>query len=194
MSATGLLNTRLCSVLVVSITTIFFSASCSSKNAEQAEIDRITNQMRARAALMEKQRYVNENWNADCTVDNVSTVRRCYAGTFGQRLGYDGEPFGSKSIPFQVVYIDRSGPFIRVGYHTYPGRHPTVRIDDHAPVSVQDDGGVTAPSADPLIVQQMLSGRTARAAYHVWPQGEEQMYVDLSGFDQAWQRLNVIKK
>lgn len=187
-------STRICSALVIAITIAVGSASCSSQDSEQAEIDRITNQMRARAALMEKQRYVNENWNADCSVDNVSTVRRCYAGTFGQRLGYDGEPYGSNSIPFQVVYFDGSGPFIRVGYHTYPGRTPTVRIDDHAPVNVQDDGGVTAPSADPLIVKQMLSGRVARATYHVWPQGQEQMYVDLTGFDQAWQRLNAIKK
>lgn len=186
-------NGRLSAAVVV-CTSIILMTACSSHQKEEEE--RITNQIRARVALMEQQRstrYVNSNWYVDCAVDAVSAVRRCYASTFGKSLGHDGEPYGSNIIPFKVVYVDKSGPYVEVGVHDFPGRTPTVRIDDNKPVSVQDYGGVQAPSPDPLLVQQMLSGRVTRATYHVWPKGPEQMYVDISGFDQAWQRLNIVR-
>lgn len=170
-------------------------AACSS--GRKAEEDRITNQIRARVALMEQQRqqrFVNENWYVDCDEDRVTAIRSCFARTSGQVLGQDGEPYGQKIIPFKVVYIGNLGPFVEVGVHDFPGRTPIVRVDHNEPIIVQDDGGVRASSPNPALVQQMLSGHIARATYHVWPKGQEQMYVNLTGFDQAWQRLNLIRK
>lgn len=174
--------------------TALICAACATQTAEEREIRKVTNEALNWAASLEKERRVNDNWSAYCTVDNVTTLRRCYAGTFGQNMGYDGNPYGSKSIPFQVYFLNDSGPYVMVGYHTFPGRTPTVRIDNNDPVEIRDNAGVTAPGPSPILVKQMLAGKVAKARYHVWPRGSEDMYIDLSGFGQAWERLNVIRK
>lgn len=132
---------------------------------------------------------VNDNWNVNCTVDPVTTSRRCFASTFGQMMGHDGRPYGEKSIPFQVYFFDTLGPFVMVGWHTYPGRYPIVRVDDNTPITVRDDGGVSTLEPEPFLVEQLRLGKVARAQFHSWPEGCRNMFIDLAGFEEAWQRL-----
>ena len=135
-------------------------------------------------------RKVNENWSVHCTADQVTTTRTCRAFTFGQMMNGSGEGFGSKSIPFQVFFVGKLGPFVQVGYHTYPGRHPTVRVNDNKPTKIQDDGGVSPPKpVDMTVIEQLRGGQIVRARYHSWPKGGQDMIVDIEGFDAAWNRL-----
>ncbi|MGI0026042.1 MAG: hypothetical protein ACREA4_12980 [Nitrososphaera sp.] len=48
----------------------------------------------ASARIQAEDRKVNENWSVHCTVDQVTTLRRCYAGTFSQYMSHDGKPYG----------------------------------------------------------------------------------------------------
>jgi len=170
-----------------------FTASCAITSSQQSEPDKLADKSRAWAAALEKKRRVNDNWSAYCTIDNVTKLKRCYAGSFGQSMGVDGEPYGPKNIPFQVYFLNQSGPYVMVGYHTYPGRTPIVRIDKNEPMQVYDDAGVSEPRTNPALVQQMLAGQVARARYDVWPDGSREMYIDLKGFGEAWRRLNQLR-
>ena len=137
-------------------------------------------------ALNEKIRneYVNSNWRVSCHDDAVTTSRRCFAGTFGEKMGHDGMAFGGKNIPFQVYYFNEEGPYISVGFHTFPGRTPTIRIDDDVPRE-------TPSEPLPEVAQRLRTAHVVRARYHVWPRGAEDMIVDVSGFDEAWQQLTA---
>ncbi len=141
------------------------------------------------AKKLDRERRVNENWSVDCTVDQVTTLKRNFASTFGQLMAYNGSAYGGNHIPFQVYFLGESGPFVSVGFHTYPGRYPTVRVDDNDPIRVQNDGGVSAPKPDSILVALMCTGKVARARYHSWPDGSQDMIVNLIGFEEAWLRL-----
>lgn len=129
---------------------------------------------------------VNENWIVDCSTDEISRIRRCFAGTRGSA----GEQLGEKLTPFQVYFYNKQGPFIMVGFHTYPGRRPMIRIDDDsAAVFIHDDAGVTPVGAHPEIVRRLLTAKVVRARYEHWPDGDRDMIVDVTGFAEAWARL-----
>jgi hypothetical protein len=145
---------------------------------------------------------VNPNWTVGCVTDSVTQIKKCHMATFGVGLGEDGEPWrslppevynGSPNYLFEVYFAgrpgDMSGPFVKFGIHDFPGRYPTVRIDGNAPLNVNDDGGVSVLSPDRLLVDQIVKGKVARARYHQWPYGAKEMYVDLTGSDEAWQIL-----
>jgi len=112
---------------------------------------------------LEQERRVNENWSVGCTVDQVTKLKRCFAATFGQNMAHDGQGYGSKSIPFQIYFLGDYGPFVMVGLHNYPGRHPIVRIDENDPVIVPDDGGVSVPKPDVQLVELLRKGAIVRA-------------------------------
>jgi hypothetical protein len=136
---------------------------------------------------------VNDPWTVHCSVDQVTTVRRCFMATFGQNMASDGSPYGRKSIPFQVIYYNTEGPYIMAGLHTFPGRHPIIRIDDQAPIVLQQDGGVSPSKPEPAVVEALRGGKIARLRYHVWPEGSRDAIYDLDGFETAWQRLLAMK-
>lgn len=159
-------------------------AACATK------ADRKTAELSAWADSLVKARRVNENWSAACITDQVTMSKKCFASTFGRRMGGDGEPYGSKSIAFQIYFLDERGPFIMVGFNTYPGRTPTVRIDENEPIQIRN----SPPVASPSLVEQLRLGRVARGRYHVWPTGSEDIYVDLTGFEEAWRRLNQLQR
>ena len=54
---------------------------------------------------LEQERRVDENWSAHCTVDQVTTLKRCYAGTFGQEIGHDGQSYGRKIFPLRSIFL-----------------------------------------------------------------------------------------
>ena len=168
--------------------------ACASQ--QQTQTDNKTNELGAHVQAMiegakkrPQERRGNENWSVWCHVYKVTKSRLCWAGTFGQFMNYDGRGYGKKSIPFKVYFLDKTGPFVEVGWHNYPGKHATVSIDENDPVEVNYDGGVSVLAPDEHLVQQLRSGKIARARYHVWPHGPEDMIVDLTGFEEAWQRL-----
>jgi hypothetical protein len=154
-----------------------------------AEVSARSERMVADAYAREQKRKVNENWNADCTTDAVTGVRRCFAGTFGQSMDARGNGFGGKNLPLQTYFVDQDGPFILVGTNTYPGRTPTIRLDDSEPMPVWNFGGTRPPQPQPELVAQFLDAQTARARFHVWPEGSNDMIVDLRGFGEAWSKL-----
>jgi hypothetical protein len=174
----------------VAVSTIAFSCDASDyyKPIMKGNEEKL-NEMYERNAERDELRRANENWMVDCVVDKVTAAKRCFAGTFGRQLGYDGNPVGSNSYPFQVYYIDNRGPFIMVGHHTYPDRTPIVRIDDAPPMKVHDDGGVSPLKPNPKIVEKLRSGSVAIGRYHSWPDGSNDIFVDIAGFDEAWGRL-----
>lgn len=132
-----------------------------------------------RARALEEARRVNANWSADCSTDQVTNTRRCFAATFG-----------TGSAPFQVYYVDQRGPFILAGSHTFPGRTPQVRFDnDRSPFTVADDAGVTAIRPQMNIVNRMQTASIAFVRYHSWPNGSRDTTVDVTGFPEAWEQL-----
>ncbi len=169
---------------------LFFSVSCASPL--DREIARLSAESSQWAAELEARRRVNDNWSADCVVDQVTGVRRCFTATFGQAMDFEGNGYGPKNLPFQIFYYDNEGPFVQVGLHTYPGRRPTVRVDDNEPVTVWDSAGVEHRGKDQELVELLLSGTVARARYHVWPDGPQDMIVDLTGISEAWERLQEL--
>jgi hypothetical protein len=137
---------------------------------------------------------VNDPWTVHCSVDQETTVRRCYMETFGQAMTSDGRPYGSKSIVLQLIYYDTKGPYVMAGLHNFPRRHPIVRIDDQAPIVLQQEGGVSSSKPEPALVEALRRGKIARRRYHVWPDGvgRDAIYA-LDGFEAAWQRLLELK-
>ena len=132
-----------------------------------------------RVEALSAARTVNATWAVDCTRDQVTNERRCFAGTFGTR-----------SAPFQVYYIDGRGPFVLAGWHTFPGRKPQIRFDnDASPFTVADDAGVTPNQPQMSIVNRLRSASTAYVRYHSWPYGSREMTVDVGGFPDAWEKL-----
>lgn len=176
---------------IVSLCTVL--AACTTHTTEERRVADSSKAALAWPENLERERRVNENWSAYCTTDQVTTVKRCYAGTFGQSMGNDGQPYGSKNIPFQVYFLDTSGPFLMVGYHTFPGRTPTIRVDDLVPIQVHNDAGITALRPDPELVEALRTGSVVKARYHVWPDRTEDMLVKLQGFEEAWQKLNQLR-
>ena len=141
-----------------------------------------TNRLLEELREMVERRRVNDNWSADCATDNVTMVRRCFASTFGQSLRGDD--------PFQIYYLNEAGPFVRVGFHNYPGREPLIRFDnDPRPFVVSNDGGVSMQQTDPAIVRRLMTATTAIARYHTWPRGHRDMTLDVTGFAEAHARL-----
>lgn len=144
-------------------------------------------------ACVEPSATQSPSWTVKCTGDAVSNRQRCFAGTFGAPMGYDGQPYLPPSIPFQIVYEGGRGPFVVVGYHNFPGEKPTVRFDsDKQPFVVPDDGGVTRASPAPSIVNRMLNASVARARYRSWPDAPSDIYVDMTGFAAAWGELQSL--
>jgi hypothetical protein len=139
--------------------------------------------MVAEAYQLERLRKVNENWSADCTTDAVTGMSRCFAATFGRYMDSRGNAIDAGNLPFQVYFDDQRGPFLSVGTNTYPGRTPTVRLDDGEPVHLAER------KQQLELVVKMIDARTARARFHVWPTGHEDMIVDLQGFGEAWEKL-----
>lgn len=137
----------------------------------------------------------SSGWRTDCTSDAVTNDRRCFAGTFGVLMGSDGSPILAagnpiSAGPLQVYFLNGHGPYILAGLNTFPGRQPSIRFDhDLAAFTVSDDAGVSIHRPDPRIVDRMLHASVARVRYHVWPEGSEDMYVDLAGFGEAWSEL-----
>lgn len=147
----------------------------------------------ALAACVETTATPQPSWTVRCTGDAVTNTQRCFAGTFGAPMGYDGKPYLPPSIPFQVYFEGGRGPYIFVGYHDFPGTRPSIRFDsDERAIIVPDDGGVTRAQPAPNVVNRMLSASVARARYHSWPNGPSDIYVDLTGFSAAWLELKKL--
>jgi hypothetical protein len=139
--------------------------------------------MVSQAHQLERLRKVNDNWNADCTTDAVTGVRECFAGTFGQSMDNRGNAFGPQNMSLRVYFLDGNGPYLSVGTNTYPGRTLTIRLDDGEPVNVRP------MDHQPDVVSTIMDAQTARARFHVWPEGSRDMIVDLHGFSEAWSKL-----
>ncbi len=157
--------------------------------SEQSEADLLFVKSLQWTNKLEQEKRVDRNWSVDCTIDHLTTLKRCFAFTFGQKMSSDGRAYGRKDIPFQVYFIGQSGPFVMAGFNTYPGKSPTVRVDDNSPVRVHDYGGVSKLEPDESLVELLRKGKVARISYHIWPEGRQDMIVDLSGFEKAWQLL-----
>lgn len=142
----------------------------------------------AAAKALEERRRVNENWSADCIVDKITTSRRCFAATFGRPMKADGTPFmGQATIPLEVFYVDSAGPFLQIGFNTFPGRDPTVRVDDGVPYTFPE----RAPPA--ALLAELRAGRVLRGRYYVWPRGAADAIFDLTGIEEALSRLGELR-
>jgi hypothetical protein len=116
---------------------------------------------------------------------------RCWAGAFAQAMGHDGEPFGRKMYPVQVLFWDRKA-LISLLY-TYPGRFPTLRVDHGQPMTIPNDADVSRLNPIPTVVEAFRRGKVARIRQHVWPNGSQYIILDLTGFDEAWHALLRVK-
>lgn len=114
-----------------------------------------------------KQTTLSSGWRVDCNYNQFKAENRCFAATF------------SGSSPFQIVFINQSGPTIFTP-HTFPGRRGTVRVDNGKVRFFEDAVG---------IVNDMKVGEKAFVVYHVWPEGERKMIVDITGFSEAYELL-----
>jgi hypothetical protein len=173
--------------ITTTIAALVLFASCAGRTAPPpdpvAQTIAQSQLMVAEAYQLERLRKVNENWSADCTTDAVTNVSECRAATFGQSMDHRGQGYGDKNLPFHVYFIDQRGPFLRMGFNTYPGRTPTVRLDDGEPVHLAER------EQQLELVGEMINARTARARFHVWPTGSEDMIINLQGFGEAWEKL-----
>lgn len=114
-----------------------------------------------------------EGWHVSCQYDQFKAERRCWTGTFGEKTP------GLILRFFQVSYTNGKGPSIWVP-HDFPGRVATVRVDNGPVVSVTDAS---------RIVEQLKAGTTAYVVFHVWPDGQRKMIVNLTGFNEAYAEL-----
>lgn len=154
-------------------------AGCESLNPSGAMSRRQLDEHFQLVREQEQRRKVNENWSADCRTDSVSAIRRCWVGTFSQAMNIDGNPIGPKRVAFQIYYLNERGPYLDVGPNTFPGRSPTIRIEETEPTIFNHQ----APQ--PELVSKVRSGLYARIRYHEWPRGSDDRYVDLRGIGEA---------
>lgn len=119
----------------------------------------------------------SSGWRVDCTSDQYTASKRCFAATFGTGAAGSG-------VPFQVYYENGRGPNILAGYNDFPGREATVRIDD---------GVVRKASEATAIVSALSKGTTAFVIYNVWPEGERRMTVNIAGFAEAYAKLQALR-
>jgi len=132
---------------------------------------------------------VAPGWEVKCIEDHYKDSRRCFAATFGK-----GD---AMNAPFQVIYQNRLGPFLMVGYHTHPTMSATVRVDDgkvhYIPtlnefLAVQTASEHTAVAN--RVIDDLVKGRTAYVTYYSWPSAiGKKMQVDLTGFAPAYEHL-----
>lgn len=142
-----------------------------------------------RAELSELRR-VNANWSSDCTITNpLEKTRRCFLATSAQRISASGDPVGSLKDNFQIYYLNESGPYFRISNHNYPGRTPSVRVDDNQVIQLPN----TATETYQNVANQMLLGKRMLAQFTVWPDSmDTYMLVDLEGFNDGWKRLQSL--
>jgi hypothetical protein len=79
-----------------------------------------------------------------------------------------------------VLYVNGSGPIIMAGYHAYPGRYATIRVDSGQVMTAN-----RSDAKNTKILSALKMGNTAFLVYHAWPEGEERAEVDVSGFADA---------
>lgn len=110
------------------------------------------------------------NWRINCVDDHAKAERMCFAGSFG--------PDARTTLKyFQIAFVNGVGPVLVVP-NDYPGQVPTVRVDE-GPV-------LSDPAA---IVQALMVGKTAYVVFYHWPEGEQRMTVDVTGFPEAYAAL-----
>jgi hypothetical protein len=132
-------------------------------------------------------------WNVRCNTDAVSRSTECFAGRFGSPMDYNGQPFNSPVYPLKVFFRDGRGPYMQVGWHNFPGEQPTIRFDDdRSPFTIPDDGGVSSVGVANAAVERLRSASIARARFWSWPNGAQEMYVDVSGFSEAYEELKLL--
>lgn len=180
-------RTRTCSALAPAVIMVAL-AGCYRADPEVTRVLARTDSLIAASISRAEATTLASGWRADCVDDEVAATRRCYAGTFGSSMS------AGQEVPFQVMFVDRVSDerrkivlplHVRPGLHTYPGREPLVRVDDHEPVS-------DMYSAE--LIGQLRNGRVARARYHVWPEGARDMIVDLAGFEEAYRMLIALRE
>lgn len=157
------------------------TASCTTQNQSVSNVSKSSNEVKSTDSAESK-----SLWAVRCSTDAVSGVKRCFAGTFGKDMTSSGNPHGRNKIPFQVIYINDLGPILSVGYNTYPGMSPQIRIDNGEPYDVSETGYTRESKT---IIEAIKSGNILRAKYYVWPTGVEYMYVDLYGAREAIEKL-----
>jgi hypothetical protein len=130
---------------------------------------------------------VDQRWKVKCSTHPVTDVKKCFMLTMGFRMNADGEPFGDADMPIKLMFLNKEGPFFIVGASTFPKRFPTVKVDHNKPIRFVDhaDAGENAL----LLLKQLHSGDVLRGEYHVWPEGAQQVYVELDGFTETYHEL-----
>lgn len=84
--------------------------------------------------------------------------------------------------------------YIQIGSNNYPGTDILVRVDKNEPIKAKADPGYTTSQSDSLITQ-FKTGNTALSRYIEWPyETNKDLSIDLYGFNQAWEILNIIYK
>ncbi|HOT82553.1 MAG TPA: hypothetical protein PLP17_06150 [Oligoflexia bacterium] len=160
-----------------------FSAGCATYSRDDFINDRIEESRKRDEIATAQQNEINIRWSVSCLTDQVTTVRRCWAATFARPMSHDGMPYGRANIAFQVSYLNDLGPYI-ITLNDYPGRDPTIRIDNNHPMKFTIDG------PQPQIVNVLRTGEVARVRRWVWPKGSEDIFVVLRGLSEALDELD----
>jgi hypothetical protein len=123
----------------------------------------------------------SSGWRVDCTDDQTLDVRRCFAAKFS-----------GDSVPFQVYYYDKEGPFILAGFHTDPVSRAAVRVDDFAPVVLTNSNQYSFEISSKArraeaerLVADLQRGKVARVRYHAFPASARDTTIDLTGFPEV---------
>lgn len=162
-------------ILIAAIVALAASACqhTESLTPEQVEARAITAKARAEAdAIMQKvSAETDENgWRVTCAYDQHKDLKTC-------RMSKGS---AAKFAFLTVLFVNGEGPGVAIFGHTFPGRDATIRVNSGPVLKVNDYQQV---------VEALSAEGTAYVVYHVWPEGERRMEIDLTGFNEAYKRL-----
>lgn len=121
---------------------------------------------------------INDNWNTRCDFDGMDDSHWCSMQKGNIYIG---------------IWKDGSS-YIQIGSNNFPGTDILVRVDKNGPIKAKADPGYTTRQTDKLIAQ-FKTGNTALSRYIEWPhERNKDLSIDLYGFNQAWEILNIIYK
>ncbi len=139
----------------------------------------------------ERRNLIEDNWSMLVQFNFVTSELIDAASAIAHEVKPDGSPSAAVSTAFHVFYLHDSGPYVWIQNHTYSGSKPTVAVDGHSPIALPQDGSVSVQTAPPELIDLMLQGAVIRGRYGVRSQNDREFILDLRGFPQAWERLQV---
>lgn len=137
--------------------------------------------------LVEK---VNSNWRIYEYSDVMDSTKTYYVETTGKHIDHEGKASRFEASRFSVVIEKGESDLVWVSDNDYPGNINKVVI------RVDNNRAIVLSSFDKarMAIKQLKYGKGAFVRYRNWPDGRKEMYIDATGFTEAYDKAMALIK